>query len=127
MLELSNDELDVFLEIEGDHLIDLVNYNCLDMTHIDVASFHVIFYAPRSADKDVDFPSSEQVSLMARILLATVDGEDGELIIRVPELHDLVGDLSGEFSSRGEHHDLEIAFAKEVLRSEILYQGKAEG
>ena len=64
---------------------------------------------------------------MARILLATVDGEDGELIIRVLELHDLVGDLSSEFSSRGEHHDLEMAFAKEVLRSKILYQGKAEG
>ena len=58
-LELCYDGLDVFLEIERDHLIYLVDYYRLEVAHIDVASFEVIFDPPRSADKDVHFPFSE--------------------------------------------------------------------
>ena len=93
---------DVLLEAKVEHLISLVKNGKSKTSEVKVSTLHVINDSTAGSDEDVD-TTSKLVGLLIDVS-ATIDCQDIEFTLVVPEGVKFFGDLESKLSGRGQDH-----------------------
>ena len=120
------DVFDVFAEAHVQHFIGLIQHEHGELGDVERAAFKVIDHTSWRSDHDVGgtFEGFE----LAVDGLSTIHRHDMDAFLELTELHQLTGDLDGQFAGRTQHKRLHVAvFDVDVLEGRNTERGGFAG
>jgi hypothetical protein len=123
--DVFQDRVHVLLKAELEHLVRLIEDDCLEVGEIDVAALDVIKDATGGSDKNFN-----AMSELARLVFnadTAVHGKNFEFVMPVLYFFELCGNLQCELSGRRQDDRLNAARAKVPLLAEEFDDWETEG